>query len=345
MQMLDVPLVSVCIPCHNAENTISKTLDSILAQTYKNIEIIVSDNQSTDKTKEIVLLYADRGVRLVDNPPVVEGDGRVFGAFDNWDYVLSQGRGDFLCLYHADDLYDPEIIEKETNFLLDHRDSGAVVTQWRLIDENDHVIQLRKASRPFDFKQNKEFSFSELFDLTLRYQHFLNTPTLMIRKDVLLEIGPFNEEISISAADLDYFLRISLQFKLGIVNEELHFYRLSASHATANIHRRRTKVADYFIVMEHYINLIGHENISTAALNAHEVYLCKDRIRCAFYLMWRGERRQALTMAQQGLEWNNLRTIQGWKICLPGVMVYVALMTGLDSIVGCFLNWRFGKNK
>ncbi len=123
-------LVSICIPCYNAEATIAKTVDSILAQTYSNIEIIVSDNQSSDNTKQVVSTYENQGVRLV------EGDERIFGGVDNWDNVLYQGNGEFLCLYHADDLYEPNIIEKEVCFLMANQDVGTVLTLKPPIDEN-----------------------------------------------------------------------------------------------------------------------------------------------------------------------------------------------------------------
>ncbi len=337
------PLVSVCIPCFNAEDTIAATLDSILAQTYQNIEIIVSDNQSKDRTKKIILAYADKGVRLVENPPVEEGGGRIFGAFDNWDYAFSSGKGDFLCLYHADDLYEPEIVEKEVNFLLARPETGAVFTQRKFIDKNNCGIKKKKKFQPINFKQDREFEFSEFFELLLKRRHFISTPTLMIRKEVIAEVGQFNEKCFATAADLDYFLRINMKFKLGIVNEKLHSYRLSENHATAKIHKMRTSISDYFVVVAHYISLIGVKNISTAALDMHEVYLCTDRIRCSFYLMWLEEPDKALEMVKRGLNWRSLRTIQGWKICFPGVLVYASLVTGLDRIVRSFLNWRFGK--
>lgn len=102
----DWPLVSVCIPAFNSEATLSETLEAVLAQDYPLLDIVVSDNQSTDRTRAIVNQYAERGVRYCCHP-----EGRpawaltlpcYIGGFANWNYVLSQGRGDYLCLFHSD---------------------------------------------------------------------------------------------------------------------------------------------------------------------------------------------------------------------------------------------------
>ncbi len=327
--MIDKPLVSVCIPCYNAEKTIAKTLDSILAQTYSNVEIIVSDNQSTDGSRETVRGYEKQGVRLVLNPPVKDGDSRIFGPFDNWDHALSQGKGDFLCLYHADDLYEPEIIEKEVRFLFEHPASGAVVTQWKLINENDCIIQLRENSQPIDFKMDKEFEFSELFYLLLKHRHFIDTPTLILRKEVVASVGKFHEEEFRSAADLDYLIRISRAYKLGVINEKLHGYRLSDQQVTAKINKGRTAVADYFDVMHFYIDFVGEERLSREGLDQHAMYLKTDLARCAYHLLLQRELYQAKMMIQNvfNIPWvlHCMKSLHGINIL--GVSAFVYMLT------------------
>ena len=87
------PLVSICIPVYNAEETIERTLSSVVGQTYRNIEIIVVDNLSTDRTLEIVREFKDARIRIVENP-VHFGCGE-----DNWNTCFAHTSGKFIALY------------------------------------------------------------------------------------------------------------------------------------------------------------------------------------------------------------------------------------------------------
>lgn len=335
--MKTAPLVSVCIPCFNAEKTIAKTLDSILAQTYPNIEIIISDNQSNDGTKEVVLTYEKQGVLYVENPPVKDGDGRIFGAFDNWDHALTLGSGEFLCLYHADDLYDPKIIEKELAFLLSNPTNGAVLTLKKSIDVNDDEIKRPKQLRGFDLMGNRSFDCGEFLELLLAHRHFISTPTLMIRKEVVSSVGKFNERDFTTAADLDYLIRISRKYKIGVINEKLHGYRITEHHASAKINKARTTVADYFFVMKYYIKLFGEENLSQRNLNKHDMYLKNDLARCAWYLFLQGQPYKSREMINSALSvpWvlHCMKSVHGIKVLGATLLVYVMTVSRLAKFV------------
>ena len=89
------PFVSICIPMYNAQNTIGKTIASIIGQTYKNIEIIVVDNSSSDDSIKIVQTFNDTRLRLIQN------DTHLPCAEDNWNrcfqYFSGRVYGDFPC--------------------------------------------------------------------------------------------------------------------------------------------------------------------------------------------------------------------------------------------------------
>ncbi|HHG85110.1 MAG TPA: glycosyltransferase [Bacteroidetes bacterium] len=282
MTISDKPLVSVCIPCYNAEKSIAETLDSILAQTYSNIEIIVSDNQSNDATREIVRGYASQGVRLVENPPVKDGDGRIFGAFDNWDYALSQGTGEFLCLYHADDLYDPAIVEKEVSFMLAAPDAGSVLTLMRRVDENGNLLRNVKYRRGVVKLDDALFDFKSFLHAVMEHGHFVCTSSLMVRKKIYQQVGHFDENHFSTAADLDYLMRLSRLNKIGVIYEQLMGYRISKWHASAQIDKGRIKLGDYFRVIDHYIELLGLNKISEQAMKMHTLHLQEDCIICSW---------------------------------------------------------------
>lgn len=94
------PRVSVCIPCWNSENRIGKALDSVLAQTYADFEIVVSDNASTDSTVDVVRSFRDSRIRLNQNPANV-------GCYPNHNITWRLSTGDLITFLHSDDAYEP----------------------------------------------------------------------------------------------------------------------------------------------------------------------------------------------------------------------------------------------
>lgn len=109
----ELPLVSVCIPAYNSEDTLGKALEAVLAQDYPLLDVVVSDNHSTDHTRAVVEQYAERGVRYCTpgtRPEWAANLPSYIGAYSNANFVLSQGRGEYLCLFHSDDLYEPSIV-------------------------------------------------------------------------------------------------------------------------------------------------------------------------------------------------------------------------------------------
>ena len=97
-------LVSICIPVYNAEKTIGKTIASIVNQTYKNIEIIVVDNCSSDSTVKIVQTFNDPRISLILN------DVHFPSAELNWNRCFQYMNGEFMAIFHADDVYLPDMI-------------------------------------------------------------------------------------------------------------------------------------------------------------------------------------------------------------------------------------------
>ncbi|HEX9015276.1 MAG TPA: glycosyltransferase family A protein, partial [Chloroflexota bacterium] len=116
----DAPsLVSICIPAYNAGHVLGLALSSILAQTWPSLEIILIDDGSTDDTSEVVRSVVDTRVVAVRNE-------KNRGGYQTMNQAVSLARGDFVAIYHADDVYEPTIVEKEASYLQSHPEVGAV---------------------------------------------------------------------------------------------------------------------------------------------------------------------------------------------------------------------------
>jgi glycosyltransferase involved in cell wall biosynthesis len=129
------PLVTIGITTYNrADSYLPHTLDSALAQTYPNLEILVSDNASTDHTEELVRAIDDPRTRYVKH-------ARNIGVTPHFNYCVSQARGAYFLLLHDDDLIDPDFIETCLSAAKDRTDYGLIRTGLRRIDETGQTFR------------------------------------------------------------------------------------------------------------------------------------------------------------------------------------------------------------
>ena len=245
--MNDNPLVSICIPVFNGEKTIDETLQSILNQTYQNIEIIISDNASTDKTLERVRCCNDSRISLYTNK-----NNTVCGE-RNWDKCIELANGEYVAIFHADDLYSPDIIEKEVRMFQKYPELGAVFTKINRVNENGKYIG--ESSIIDEFKDKCILKKEEVFPCLLKYGNsFLNCPSAMVKSVIYKKLYPFRYDKFRSASDLDMWLRILKNHKIGIINETLMSYRISETQGSTIINHLRTERADGLRVLDYYLH-------------------------------------------------------------------------------------------
>lgn len=129
------PLVTIAIPTYNrADGYLAEALESALAQTYDHLEILVSDNCSTDGTPDLVQSYDDPRIRYVRHETNL-------GAHGNFDYCVDAARGDFFLMLHDDDRIAPSLLETCVDALGTTTEVGYIRTGNRLIEGDGHVIR------------------------------------------------------------------------------------------------------------------------------------------------------------------------------------------------------------
>lgn len=220
--MINFPKVCICIPAYNAEATIGETLNSLINQTYKNISIYVIDNNSKDKTIEIVEKFIEKYeiIKLFKYDKTVPAD-------ENFDRCITQADGEYTCIFHSDDVYLPNIVEKEIEFFTAHSDVGAVFTYANVINENGKKISELK---PFkDIEGKNIYNFQELFPIYLKNGNLFVTPSAMVRTEIYKKeiVKHKRQENFGDAFDVDVWLRILSKHKVGFIYDKLMNYRLS----------------------------------------------------------------------------------------------------------------------
>jgi glycosyltransferase involved in cell wall biosynthesis len=212
------PLVSIIIPAFNAEEFIAKTLESVLGQTYRNIEVLVVNDGSQDKTPEIVQEYTQRDVRikLLNQANAGVAAARNLG--------IQHAKGSLIAPIDADDLWSYEAVAKLVTQLQSSCSEVGVVYAWSIdIDEQDQPTGGFHAAK-IDGNVYK----------TLICHNFLgNASATLIRKICIEQIGGYDIQFRAQNAqgceDWDLYIRLAEHYKFAVVPEFLIGYRKVSS--------------------------------------------------------------------------------------------------------------------
>ncbi len=352
------PLVSICIPTFNAESTIAQTLDSVLAQDYPFLDIVVSDNNSTDRTPQILESYAGRGVRFCTNTRAASCPSptsrRFLGAYDNYNNLLQVVRGDYLAFYHSDDQYDATIVSRQVDFLQAHKEAAAVFTGAILVGGDGSPIRLRAKRLPGELRGKSSFGLPEFLNAILRHGNFLFTPSFMVRREILSLVGEFAEDTFGTSADLEMWLRIASHQAIGVIDEPLFRYRLSAGQGSHSYHRLRTQPSDFYKVVDHYLQIPRlRREVQGDALTAYELGRSADSVRCAMNLLVQGNLVEARKHLAAALHRPSVRVAPRRPhesvVLLAGAGLYVSLKLGFGPLAARVLHriyeWRMRRQR
>jgi hypothetical protein len=264
-------LVTVVIPALNAEDTLDATLASVRAQTYRELEIIVVDDGSTDSTVSVARRHATQDERVI---VVTAKHGGVASARN---IGIAMSRGKLIAPIDSDDLWHP--LKTERQVALMHAKgpgTGFVYTLFRRIDKHDVVLR----------SQRPEVVEGQALNRLLSHNFVGNGSSLMIRREAVQEVGGYEAGLYRSGAQgcEDYLLQLLIARKwlVACVPEYLTAYRRHAkamSRDWAAMARSRLLVLDYLARVE------GEPRVDAGALRAAEAAV---RIGLSFRLMTEG---------------------------------------------------------
>jgi len=241
------PLVCICIPTYNAELTIRETLASVLNQSYSNLIVQLVDNASSDRTLEIVEAFDDQRICIHRNASNIGAEG-------NFNRCIQLATGKYTAIYHADDLYEPQMVERQVALLERAQQIGAVFTEATVIDQTGARIGRLSVPVPSHTERGL-YDFPTLFKSILKSSNFLICPSAMVRTEIYLnEIRCWQGDLFGSAADLDVWLRISQAHSIAILHQPLIRYRVSTTQSTHSLIRLRTERAEFFRVIDRYLD-------------------------------------------------------------------------------------------
>lgn len=197
-------MASVVIPVRNRENFIGHAIESALGQDFSDYEIIVVDNASEDRTRDVVRGFGDPRLRLIENP------------FGSIAFALNTGlmaaRGKYFLQLDSDDAYVPGTVRAMVGFMEENPGCGLAISYYQLADENMNPL-------PDGIIKHLEYDPNNI----LRCEGA--GAVRCWRKEVLLEIVGFDEEFGNYGEDYDAVLKVSERYKVCRVHQVLYLYR------------------------------------------------------------------------------------------------------------------------
>jgi predicted O-linked N-acetylglucosamine transferase (SPINDLY family)/GT2 family glycosyltransferase len=235
---ISLPLVSVCIPTYNGEQFLEETLNTVLSQTYHNLEIIISDDNSSDRTIAIAESFREK---LTCKFSILE-HGQ-YGLSQNWNFCIAQAKGKYIKFLFQDDLLEPDAISKMVELAEQDEEVGLVFSPRRLfISEDDTYYDPTFLDGHGAKDIHKGWSKLKPIQLgrdLLEDRHLFNysinkigePTTVLIKKEMFDKVGLFNSDLC-QLVDLEMWLRIVSQCKVGFVNKYLSHFRLHEHQQT-----------------------------------------------------------------------------------------------------------------
>ena len=216
--MSAAPAVSIGIPTYRGAAHIAETIESVLAQTFADFELLIVDDVSPDETAEVVARYRDPRLQFVRNE-------RTVGVEENWNRCLRLARGRYFKLLPHDDLSAPECLAREVEVLdADPVERLALVfCARRIIDEHSRALLTRRYPHPGGVIPARSAARS-----CIRHgANLLGEPGgLLFRTALARRVGGFDASLRI-VTDLDYWFRLLLHGDAYYLPENLVSFRVS----------------------------------------------------------------------------------------------------------------------
>ncbi len=238
------PLVCICIPTFNAGGTIAKTIDSVLSQTYQNFELHIVDNASEDQTLEIVQLYKDPRIFVHTFSRNIEPE-------ENFDRCIELMNGEFSAIFHADDIYHADMIDRQVKCFQSNEKIGAVFSTAKKINSADKQVGFIGLPEGI-IADGTPYAFEFLFKCVLKNYNFFICPSAMLRTSIYKEeIVKWRYTQFKSSSDLDVWLRVARKHLVSFISNGMS-YRISALQGSESA-RKGVNEADFFLVTECYL--------------------------------------------------------------------------------------------
>ncbi len=251
-----MPKISVILTSFNHEKYIAETIDSILAQTFTDFELIIWDDLSADRSWDIIQGYRDPRIRAFRN------EERRRGFYGINLAITEEVSSKYIAIHHSDDVWEPNKLELQHAFLESHPHIGAVFSNARAIGENGQPLDDAQHVYANIFNQPNR-SRSQWLHHFFYVGNALCHPSVLIRKQCYDDCGLYKPWLP-QLGDLDMWIRLCLKHDIHVLPEPLVRFRVRADEANASGNRPETRIRhgnESLILLDNYLHLTDFDQI------------------------------------------------------------------------------------
>lgn len=225
--------ISVCIPLYNCEQYIERTIDSLLQQTYKDFELLIADNCSTDKSVELISKYTDPRIHLIRNKENV-------GMVNNWNILLDEAKGEYIHFLCADDCLRNDCLEKEIEFLIKNPSVVLLSNATQIINQHEKKLFVRRY-----YRRQRVFNGKKFAKHSFHRKNLYGEPSNVIfKRDIVLDNKIiFNNTLRYSP-DWEFWIKVSLHGDIGFLPDILADYRISTTSETNSLFKNKKLIKE-----------------------------------------------------------------------------------------------------
>lgn len=214
--------ISVIIPTYNAERTILETIESVQKQTFKDFEIVIINDGSSDRTLNLVDEIGDNRIKIFTYEngglPTARNRG------------ISHSTGEFITFLDADDLWTPNKLERQLNLLNANPEADVAYSWTYFMDESENARTINPGD-PVYLEGN-------VYANLLSKNFIASGSNVLITREAVETIGEFDPECG-GSADWDYWIRLASQYSFVVVPEHQIYYRRSAGAMSSKIDKMK----------------------------------------------------------------------------------------------------------
>jgi len=222
--------VTVAIPTYNRAGFLGEAIKSVLSQTCSDFDLVIIDNASTDKTKEVVKSFTDKRISYHKNNENV-------GIISNWNKSLAFAKGKYFMILGDDDVIYPDFLKESIKVHEQHQSVGFTFARCNKVDKNGKFIH----EWGYDFVPPWFLKGLDYLFYTLDYEACLtNSSTVLLKKEVFETVGNFKSELSSNVFDFNMWIRIASVYDSFFIDKVLCDYRLHSGQVS-QLHWRDKK--------------------------------------------------------------------------------------------------------
>ena len=252
---------------YNYAKYLHEAINSVLNQTFSDYELFIQDDASIDESWSIIQSYTDPRISSLRN--IMNQNDK------EWmrKVVFEMATGEYIAIHHSDNIWEPQKLQKQVDYLDAHPDIGAVFTYAQIIDENGDP-----------FRDESHFYY-EIFDQPNRGRHeWLNYffyhgnalchPSILIHKKCYDDCGFYRKGLA-QIPDFDMWVRLCMKYEIHVIPEKLVRFRVKSDEMSSSGNRPATRIRgqfEYLQVLDSYLNIPTYQELVKIFPGAQKYY-------------------------------------------------------------------------